>query len=159
MLKLEMIKRLKIPLIQGLIVLVKQVSYLVILVVAGGISSNPEKAAVDAAKAVGASTGADILKAIIKDKGDSAKLANNTPTTTVTSITKSHDATIAGAIVLRAMAPGGKFANGTSGNDISTAVKGVAVSAVTKALDTLTIAIRKTINTGLKTVKDAITKS
>ncbi|WP_051428635.1 variable large family protein [Borrelia coriaceae] len=125
----------------------------------GGISSNPEKAAVDAAKAVGASTGADILKAIIKDKGDSAKLANNTPTTTVTSITKSHDATIAGAIVLRAMAPGGKFANGTSGNDISTAVKGVAVSAVTKALDTLTIAIRKTINTGLKTVKDAITKS
>ncbi|AHH04274.1 Variable outer membrane protein (plasmid) [Borrelia nietonii YOR] len=54
------------------------------------------------------------------------------------------------------MAKGGKFANGTAGNDVATAVKGAAISAVTKALDTLTIAIRKTIDGGLKTVKEAM---
>lgn len=35
-------------------------------------------------------------------------------------------------------------------------VKGAAVSAVAKALDTLTVAIRKTVDAGLKTVKEAI---
>ncbi|UPA10079.1 variable large family protein (plasmid) [Borrelia nietonii YOR] len=35
-------------------------------------------------------------------------------------------------------------------------IKGAATSAATKALDTLTIAIRNTINAGLKTVKDAM---
>ncbi len=47
------------------------------------------------------------------------------------------------------MAQDGKFAN-ASANDAqgiaATAVKGAAASAITKALDTLTIAIRKTIN-------------
>ncbi|AHH14437.1 Variable outer membrane protein (plasmid) [Borrelia hermsii MTW] len=41
-------------------------------------------------------------------------------------------------------------------NDYVPAVKGAAISVVTKALDTLTIAIRKTIDTGLKTVKEAM---
>ncbi|WP_413966248.1 variable large family protein [Borrelia turicatae] len=41
-------------------------------------------------------------------------------------------------------------------NDYVFAVKDVAVSIVTKALGTLTIAIRKTIDIGLKTVKDAM---
>ncbi|AHH13154.1 Variable outer membrane protein (plasmid) [Borrelia hermsii YBT] len=36
------------------------------------------------------------------------------------------------------------------------AFKGVAVSIVTQALDTLTIAIRKTIDAGLKKVKEAM---
>ncbi|AHH07028.1 Variable outer membrane protein (plasmid) [Borrelia crocidurae DOU] len=47
---------------------------------------------------------------------------------------------------MRAMAKNGKF-SGSSGAakvDVATAVKGAAVSAVTKALDTLTIAIRST---------------
>ncbi|AHH13341.1 Variable outer membrane protein (plasmid) [Borrelia hermsii YBT] len=41
-------------------------------------------------------------------------------------------------------------------DDAVTVVKGAAVSAVIKALDTLTIAIRKTIDAGLKTVKEAM---
>ncbi|WP_434757280.1 variable large family protein [Borrelia puertoricensis] len=39
---------------------------------------------------------------------------------------------------------------------VTFAVKGAAISAVTKALGTLTIAIRETIDAGLKTVKDAM---
>ncbi|AFI32166.1 Borrelia lipoprotein-containing protein (plasmid) [Borrelia crocidurae str. Achema] len=35
-------------------------------------------------------------------------------------------------------------------------IKGIATSAVTKALDTLTIAIRKTIDLGFKKVKETI---
>ncbi|WP_155806459.1 variable large family protein, partial [Borrelia coriaceae] len=123
----------------------------------GNITANAEKAAVDAAKAVGAVTGADILKAMVENT-DSVKLANADPKQAISTanVTAPKDATIAGAIALRAMAKGGKFANGNTGSDISTAVKGIAVNAVTKALDTLTIAIRKTIDEGLKTVKDAI---
>ncbi|AHH05648.1 Variable outer membrane protein (plasmid) [Borrelia miyamotoi FR64b] len=60
---------------------------------------------------------------------------------------KAKDGTIAGAIALRAMTKDGKFANDNAGTaEIATAVKGVAVSAVTKALDKLTIVIRKTID-------------
>ncbi len=39
---------------------------------------------------------------------------------------------------------------------IAVAVKGVALSAVTKSLDTLTIAIRKTIDMRLNTIKEAM---
>ncbi|WP_433996724.1 variable large family protein [Borrelia venezuelensis] len=113
-----------------------------------GAADAAKKSAADAAKAVGAVTGADILKAMIKDNGDAAaaKLAN------------AKDGTIAGAIALRAMAKDGKF-TGPSADDqgsVAPIVKGAAVSAVTKALDTLTIAIRNTIDVGLKTVKDAM---
>ncbi|UPA15803.1 variable large family protein (plasmid) [Borrelia turicatae] len=111
-------------------------------------AENAKKSAADAAKAVGAVTGADILQAIIKDDGDAAaaKLAN------------AKDGTIAGAIALRAMAQGGKFAGPNDNNnaDYATAVKGAAISAVTKALNTLTISIRKTVDSGLKAVKDAM---
>ncbi|AHH10145.1 Variable outer membrane protein (plasmid) [Borrelia parkeri SLO] len=55
------------------------------------------------------------------------------------------------------MAKEGKFAGPSAAdNDYAPAVKGAAVSAVTKALGTLTIAIRNTIDVGLKTVKDAM---
>ncbi|WP_434757363.1 variable large family protein (plasmid) [Borrelia puertoricensis] len=40
--------------------------------------------------------------------------------------------------------------------DYTDAVKGAAVSAINKALGTLTIAIRETIDRGFKTVKDAM---
>nr|WP_025444446.1 variable large family protein [Borrelia miyamotoi] len=67
------------------------------------------------------------------------------------------DATIAGGIALRVMSKDGKFAGpSAAADDAVTAVKGVAVSAVTKALDTLTIAIRNTIDLGLKEVKEAM---
>ncbi|ETZ17029.1 Variable outer membrane protein, partial [Borrelia duttonii CR2A] len=126
------------------------------LFVTGSAAGDDKKAAADAAKAVGAVTGSDILQAIVKDAGDAAKLAANNAANN-NNIANTKDGTIAGGIALRAMAKNGKFANGSSGgNDVSTAVKGTALSAVTKALDTLTIAIRTTIDTGLKTVKKAV---
>ncbi len=64
-----------------------------------GAAENAKKSAADAAKAVGAVTGADILRSMIKDGNEaSAKAAN------------AKDGTIAGVIALRAMAKGGKFA-------------------------------------------------
>ncbi|AHH04408.1 Variable outer membrane protein (plasmid) [Borrelia nietonii YOR] len=49
------------------------------------------------------------------------------------------DAVIAGGIALRAMAKDGKFAGpSAAADDAVTAIKGAAVSAVAKALDTLT---------------------
>ncbi|UPA17331.1 variable large family protein (plasmid) [Borrelia coriaceae] len=116
------------------------------------IGSSPKKVAADAAKAVGAVTGADILKAMVKDNSDAVKFAKEL-TGNVSAIPK--DAIIAGAIALRAMAKSGKFANG-SASESKKVVEGAVVSAVTKALNTLTIAIRKTIDEGLKTVKDAM---
>nr|WP_281862371.1 variable large family protein [Candidatus Borrelia fainii] len=105
-------------------------------------AANAKKSAADAAKAVGAVTGADILKAIVKDGTSAAAVAAG-----------AKDGSIAGAIALRAMAKGGKFANDNAGTaEVTAAVKGAAVSAVTKALNTLTIAIRNTIDSGLKKI-------
>ncbi|WP_051480221.1 variable large family protein [Borrelia crocidurae] len=113
-----------------------------------GDAANSKKSAADALKAVGAVTGADILQAIAKNGSSSAIDAAKA---------NAKDGIIAGAIALRAMAKGGKFANDNAGTaEVTTAVKGAAVSAVTKALDTLTVAIRKTIDLGLKNVKDAM---
>ncbi|AHH14720.1 Variable outer membrane protein (plasmid) [Borrelia hermsii MTW] len=120
-----------------------------------GTAENAKKSAADASKAVGAVTGADILKAMIKNGGDAVKLAKET----TGNATTPKDGTIAGGMVLRAVAKGGKFANASDADAegvIATAIRGAAVSAVTKALDTLTIAIRKTIDTGLKIVKEAM---
>ncbi|UPA17118.1 variable large family protein (plasmid) [Borrelia coriaceae] len=124
----------------------------------GAIAANADKAAADASKAVGAVTGADILQAMVKENGESAKLAEHKVDTAVTGMVSKNDATIAGAIALRAMAKGGKFANdnSTANIDVANTVKGAAVSAVTKVLNTLTIAIRKTIDAGLKEVKEAM---
>ncbi|ANA43937.1 VlpC65-2, partial (plasmid) [Borrelia hermsii HS1] len=121
--------------------------------------ADAKKAAVDATKAVGAVTSADILQAIFKgNEGKAAKLANTNPTAAAggADANNAKDATIAGGIALRAMAKGGKFANGNSNTNVTAAIKGAAVSAVAKALDTLTIAIRKTIDAGLKTVEDSM---
>ncbi|AMR76122.1 hypothetical protein A0V01_05885 (plasmid) [Borrelia hermsii] len=121
-----------------------------------GAASDAKKSAADAAKAVGAVTGADILQAMIKDNGSAVKLAENNAAQ-VAGVNASKDAEVAGGIVLRAMAKDGKFAKVNNGDvDVEKAVKGAAISAVTKALDTLTIAIRKTIDVGLKEVKEAI---
>ncbi|AFI32064.1 Vlp protein, gamma subfamily (plasmid) [Borrelia crocidurae str. Achema] len=107
---------------------------------------NAKKAVADALKAIGAVTGADILKAISKGNNIvDAKLAS------------AKDGTIAGAIALRAMAKGGKFAGpSAAAAEYNTGVKNTVVSAVNKALNTLTIAIRKTVDEGLKTVKESI---
>ncbi|ETZ17328.1 Variable outer membrane protein [Borrelia duttonii CR2A] len=109
-----------------------------------GASAAAKKSATDAAKAVGAVIGADILKAVVKDSGNAVILAKHNVANGNAGNGKT-DAVIAGGIALRAMAKGGKFAN-SSDADVSAAVKGAAVSAVTKVLDTLTIAIRSTID-------------
>ncbi|ACH94247.1 vlp protein, gamma subfamily (plasmid) [Borrelia duttonii Ly] len=118
----------------------------------GAIDSaeNAKKAGADAAKAVGGVTGADILRAIVTKDGDSVKLATNSATSN-TNVNSPKDGTVAGGIALRAMAKGGKFANekDNANNDVVTAVKGAAVSAVSKALDTLTIAIREAMDFGV----------
>ncbi len=122
-----------------------------------GTADNAKKAARDAAKAVGSRNfGADILQAISKgNEGESAKLAKETTGNAATPM----DAVIAGGIALRAMGQDGKFANSSEADAqgiIATTIKGIATSAVTKALDTLTIAIRKTIDLGLEKVKEAM---
>ncbi|WP_434757429.1 variable large family protein (plasmid) [Borrelia puertoricensis] len=120
------------------------------------IANDPKKSAADASKAVGAVTGADILQAMVKENGDAAKLAKNNDGNANIGVAP-KDATIAGGIALRAMAKDGKFATDAAGDaDAKKAVEGAALSAVTKALDTLTIAIRNTIDAGLNTVKDAM---
>ncbi|ETZ17331.1 Variable outer membrane protein [Borrelia duttonii CR2A] len=120
---------------------------------AGAAGTNAKKSAADAAKAVGAVTGADILQAMIKVGGGAYKLANakddDKPST-------KKDAIIAGAIALRAMAKGGKFAGQANAEDAIVVVKDAAISAVTKALDILTVAIRRSIDIGLKSVKESM---
>ncbi|AHH07920.1 Variable outer membrane protein (plasmid) [Borrelia crocidurae DOU] len=118
-----------------------------------GIDQNPKKVAADAAKAVGGVRGADILQAMVKENGDAAKLAKETAGAATTA---PKDATIAGGIVLRAIAKDGKFAGPNNVDDAKKVVEGAAVSSVTKALDTLTVAIRKAIDEGLKGIKEAM---
>ncbi|UPA14077.1 variable large family protein [Borrelia turicatae] len=120
-----------------------------------GAAGDDKKAAADAAKAVGAVTGADILKAMVKDNGDAAKLAKNSAAIAGVAA-NAKDGTIAGGIALRSMAKDGKFANGNNANDAKKTIEGAATSAVTKALGTLTIAIKNTIEVGLKEIKDAM---
>ncbi|WP_434757407.1 variable large family protein (plasmid) [Borrelia puertoricensis] len=122
-----------------------------------GDAGQAKKSAADASKAVGAVTGADILKAMVKDNGDAAKLAKNN-VSAVNATGRPKDATIAGGIALRAMAKDGKFANASADDQgaVASEIKGTASSAVTKALNALTVAIRNTIDRGLKTVKDAM---
>ncbi|WP_038359133.1 variable large family protein [Borrelia hispanica] len=127
----------------------------------GGNEDNTKKLAADASKAVGAVTGADILQAMIKDNGAAAKLAKNSSNNAanVDGVAAPKDAEVAGGIALRAIAKGGKFANANNsdaGGVIASTIKGAAISAVTKVLDTLTIAIRSTIDSGLKEVKEAM---
>ncbi|ETZ17362.1 Variable outer membrane protein [Borrelia duttonii CR2A] len=110
-------------------------------------AADAKKAAADAAKAVGGVSGADILQAMVKHNANNGNAGNS-----------KKDAVIAGGMTLRGMTKGGKFA-GPSDVDqgvVATIVKGAAISAVTKALDILTVAIRKTIDLGLKNVKEVI---
>ncbi|WP_330730666.1 variable large family protein [Borrelia turicatae] len=123
-----------------------------------GAADAAKKSAADAAKAVGAVTGADILQAMVKNGGNAFKLAKNNAAQ-VAGVAAPKDAEVAGGIALRAMAKDGKFANSSAADDqgvIANTVKGVAISAVTKALGTLTIAIRDTVDTGLKTINEAL---
>ncbi|WP_206741886.1 variable large family protein [Borrelia crocidurae] len=122
-----------------------------------GTAENAKKSAADAAKVVGTVTGADILQSMIEDNGEAVKLASSNAAVAAVNANK-KDGVIAGGIALRAMAKDGKFAgpSDAASVDAKRTVKGAAVSAVIKTLDTLTVAIRKTVDLGLKNVKEAM---
>ncbi|WP_051480232.1 variable large family protein [Borrelia crocidurae] len=122
------------------------------------INADSKKSGTDASKSVGGVTGADILQAISKgNEGKAAKLAKNN-SANAAEAANAKDAVIAGGIALKAMAKHGKFPGDEAGGhtDYAAEIKGAATSAVIKALDTLTIAIRKTIEAGLKEVKETM---
>ncbi|UPA19328.1 variable large family protein [Borrelia puertoricensis] len=134
-----------------------------------------EKHVAAASASIGAVTGADILQAIAAANADAKKdgkvseakdaaalaLAKGTSTDNEEKLTTAEskkDAVIAAAIALRAMAKDGKFIVKDTAEKKTEAesAKGVAASAVGKALSTLIIAIRNTVDTGLKSISDAL---
>ncbi|WP_276326103.1 variable large family protein [Borrelia hermsii] len=66
------------------------------------------------------------------------------------------DAVIAAGIALRAMAKDGKFTAKQNEEKSANAVNGAAASAVGKTLSTLIIAIRNTVDSGLRTINEAL---
>ncbi|UPA19358.1 variable large family protein (plasmid) [Borrelia puertoricensis] len=133
-----------------------------------------EKHVAAASASIGAVTGADILKAIaaadpsatkggkVSEATDAAALALAKGTATANEDqlgdSAKKDAIIAAAIALRAMAKDGKFiVKDTAANKTEAeSAKGVAASAVGKTLSTLIIAIRNTVDSGLKTISEAL---
>ncbi|AHH11542.1 variable large family protein (plasmid) [Borrelia coriaceae] len=119
------------------------------------IASDAKKAAADASKAVGAVSGADILKAIHSETKVKT-LAENEDGTNAVAAAAAKDALIAGALVVRGMAKDGKFATASNGNDAKDEIKNAVASAIKMALNTLNLAIMKTIDFDLKSIKDLI---
>ncbi|AHH10109.1 Variable outer membrane protein, partial (plasmid) [Borrelia parkeri SLO] len=66
------------------------------------------------------------------------------------------DAVIAAGIALRAMAKGGKFSIKNNENEAVSTVNSAAASAVSKTLGTLMLAIRNTVDNGLKTISETL---
>ncbi|WP_338321066.1 variable large family protein [Borrelia miyamotoi] len=125
-----------------------------------------------ASASIGAVSGADILQAIAqskenpavdstdgiekaKDAADIAIAPAVAGKKEIKEDSAKKDAIIAAGIALRAMAKGGKFAANNNAKDAD-AVNGVAASAVGKILSTLIIAVRNTVDSGLKTINAAL---
>ncbi|ACH95184.1 variable large family protein (plasmid) [Borrelia recurrentis] len=125
-----------------------------------------------AAASIGVVSGADILKAIAKSKENPnidttngiekatdaaeiavAKAVNDKKE--IKEVTAKKDAVIAGGIALRGMAKDGKFAVKNEDKSAN-AVNGAVASAVNKVLSTLTIAIRNTVDLGLKEINKVL---
>ncbi|UPA14375.1 variable large family protein (plasmid) [Borrelia turicatae 91E135] len=134
----------------------------------GGKANAEEAQAAVASASIGAVTGADILQAIAnsgeagtgeikieeaKNAADIAAAKKDDNKDFGASAQK--DAVIAAGIALRAMAKDGKFA-ANNDDKYANAVNGVAASAVGKTLSTLIIAIRNTVDTGLKSISEAL---
>ncbi|AHH13368.1 Variable outer membrane protein (plasmid) [Borrelia hermsii YBT] len=134
-----------------------------------GAADGTETQAAAASASIGAVTGADILQAIAKSgkagageiKIEEAKNAAEIAAAKADSKdlaidSAKKDAVIAGGIALRAMAKDGKFAAKNNEEKSEHAVNGAAASAVGKTLSTLIIAIRNTVDSGLKTINEAL---
>ncbi|AHH07629.1 Variable outer membrane protein (plasmid) [Borrelia crocidurae DOU] len=115
---------------------------------------------------IGAISGADILKAIASS-GDASDVAIDKATNASSiAIAKKEDkedldaaakkdAVIVAGIALRGMAKGGKLAAKNEAKSAN-AVNGVVSSAVNKTLSTLIIAIRNTVDSGLKKINETL---
>ncbi|AHH07814.1 Variable outer membrane protein (plasmid) [Borrelia crocidurae DOU] len=145
-----------------------------------GAKTENEKGAEDkhtaaANASIGAVSGADILKAIaganasankdgkVSEAKDAAALALAKGTNTdnedkLTTAESKKDAVIAAGIALRGMAKDGKFIVKDDGDKKTEAesAKGAAANAVSKVLSTLTIAIRNTVDEGLKGINEVL---
>ncbi|AOW96264.1 variable large family protein [Borrelia miyamotoi] len=137
-------------------------------------SGAEDKHVAAASASIGAVTGADILKAIAAANADAKKdgkvseaqdaaalaLAKGTSTDNEDQLgdLARKDAIIAAGIALRAMAKDGKFIVKDTAEKKTEAesAKGIAASAVGKTLSTLIIAIRNTVDSGLKTINEAL---
>ncbi|AHH09961.1 Variable outer membrane protein, partial (plasmid) [Borrelia parkeri SLO] len=100
-----------------------------------------------------------IITKIIEEAKDAASIAAAKQTDDKKEIkdeSAKKDAVIAAGIALRAMAKDGKFTAKNNEEKSAHAVNGAAASAVGKTLSTLIIAIRNTVDTGLKTISDAL---
>ncbi|AHH04415.1 Variable outer membrane protein (plasmid) [Borrelia nietonii YOR] len=134
--------------------------------------SGTEAEAAAAGASIGAVSGADILQAIAKSEenpvADNTNGINAAKNAAEIAIAKAvdnkneistagakKDAVIAAGIALRAMAKDGKFA-AKNEEKSANAVNGAAASAVGKTLSTLIIAIRNTVDNGLKTINEAL---
>ncbi|WP_330730333.1 variable large family protein [Borrelia turicatae] len=131
--------------------------------------SGTETEAAKASASIGAVTGADILQAIAKSGETADNNKNIEDATDAASIAAAKkeddkkeikndakkDAVIAAGIALRAMAKNGKFA-AKNEEKSAHAVNGAVASAVGKTLSTLIIAIRNTVDSGLKSINAAL---
>ncbi|AHH07295.1 Variable outer membrane protein (plasmid) [Borrelia crocidurae DOU] len=131
-----------------------------------------ETVAAAASASIGAVSGADILKAILKSKENpdiddtdgivKAKDASGIAVAPfkdgkkdISEATAKKDAVIAAGIALRGMAKEGKFA-AKNEDQSENAVNGAVASAVNKVLSTLVIAIRDTVDEGLKGISEVL---
>ncbi|AOW96302.1 variable large family protein [Borrelia miyamotoi] len=119
-----------------------------------------------ASASIGVVTGADILKAIasaeeakgeptIEQAKNAAEIAIAKKEDNKDLNAAKKDAVIAAGIALRAMAKDGKFA-AKNEDKAAPAVNGAAASAVGKTLSTLIIAIRNTVDSGLKNINKVL---
>ncbi|WP_434757102.1 variable large family protein [Borrelia puertoricensis] len=134
----------------------------------GKDNDGTEAQAAAASASIGAVIGADILKAIAKSGEASTageiKIETAKNAAEIAAAKKEDqkdlkagqkDAVVAAGIALRAMAKGGKLA-AKNEEKAAHAVNGAAASAVGKTLSTLIIAIRNTVDTGLKSISEAL---
>ncbi|AHH06977.1 Variable outer membrane protein (plasmid) [Borrelia crocidurae DOU] len=132
----------------------------------GTANDGTEAQAAAASASVGVVSGADILQAISKSVNANTKdidaVTNaaeisvaNKDSATKTLDKAQIDAVISAGIALRAMAKDGKFA-AKNEDKSANAVNGAVASAVNKVLSTLIIAIRNTVDEGLKGISEVL---
>ncbi|QFP42638.1 hypothetical protein F9Y90_06005 (plasmid) [Borrelia miyamotoi] len=128
-----------------------------------------EAQAAAASASIGAVTGADILQAIassekasgeptIEQAKNAAEIAAAKKEASKEFKADQKDAVIAAGIALRAMAKDGKFTAKNNEDKSAHAVNGAAASAVGKTLSPLVVAIRNTVDSGLRIVNEALAK-